>query len=60
MKMKWNPITLIKNVSILVMVIIALWFVVSTVQVVYYNLSSEPFEHYSKWNLWLLVNWFND
>jgi len=51
---RWNPLTLLKNLSILVLILLMLWLVVSYGEILVKNTSIDVRPIYSSWNFFTM------
>ena len=55
-KIRWNPLILIRNILLLLSILVFIWVTISWLQIVIFNTTSNPYDHYSVWNFWLLIS----
>ena len=55
-KIRWNPLILIRNILLLLSILVLVWMTISWLQIVLFNTTENPYEHYSVWNFWLLIS----
>ena len=54
-KIRWNPLILVRNILLLLSILVLVWMTISWLQIVLFNITENPYEHYSAWNFWLFM-----